>query len=271
MPPDPETEPKTDPKVDPKTGPQAYAVAAIERAMDVVAALMRTGPATLSVIAAEAGCTVSVTFRILQTLRRHNLVAQDAPRGPWRMGPPWLAVGRAAEGQDALSHAAAGPLQALAASCGETTQFAVRDGEQSRVVAEHRIAFMPPPPLRLGARAPLHAGPGRLLLAYAPADVQSHVLASVLPRLAAATRIDAPWISADLPRIRQRGWLIAVGDVQDGVTTISHGVRDLTGTVFAAITILAPAHRMRVPRPQQLLTPLMAATTVLEAALGLGR
>ena len=51
--------------------------------------------------------------------------------------------------------------------------------------------------------------------------------------------------------------------------TVSHGVRDPGGEVFAAVTIAAPASRMRAPRPHTLLTPLMAAVTALEAVLAM--
>ena len=97
----------------------------------------------------------------------------------------------------------------------------------------------------VGARAPLHAGPARLLLAHAPAALQRSVLASRLPRLTATTKIDAPTIAADLPRILARGWLIATDEVQDGLTSVSTGVRDMGGEVVAALAIQAPNGRMQ--------------------------
>lgn len=158
-------------------------------------------------------------------------------------------------------------MQALATACQETVQLAVRDGQESQLVAVHRGNAEPDPIKPADARAPLHAGPGRLLLAYAPADVQRNVLTGRLPRLTDTTRVDAAWIAAELPRIRLRGWLVAINEVQDGVVTVSHGVRDPSGEVFAAVTIAGPASRMRAPRPHTLLTPLMATAAALEVAL----
>ncbi len=252
-------------------GQSAYAVGAVEHAMGVVAALMRTGPATLSDLAAEAGCTRVTTFRALHTLRSWGLVMQEGPRGRWRLGAGWLGIARAANNQHALAHAAAATLQALAAACQETVQLTVRDGQESQLVAVYHGNAEPAPIRPDDARAPLHAGPGRLLLAHAPGDVQRNVLASRLPRLTGATRIDPAWIAADLPRIRLRGWLIATNEVQDGMVTVSHGVRDPTGEVFAVVTIVAPSGRMRAPRPHTLLTPLMATAAALEAALAMPR
>ncbi len=159
-------------------------------------------------------------------------------------------------------------LSAFAQSCGETVSLVVRDGEQCEVVA-----VQPPLPgvrayAALGERGPLHAGPGRLLLAYAPAEVQRAVLASRLPRLGPATRTDPAWVAADLPRIRARDWLIATDEIADGVVSISTAVRDGAGEVTGALSIVSPSLRMRQPRPHTLLTPLTAAAVALGRALG---
>ena len=91
------------------------------------------------------------------------------------------------------------------------------------------------------------------------------MLASRLPRLASATRIDAAWIAADLPRIRSRGWLIPTDDVANGVVTLSAPVQDAAGEVVAALSLVSTVVRMRQARPLTLLAPL------LDAAAAIGR
>ena len=156
-------------------------------------------------------------------------------------------------------------MAAMAHAFGETVTLAQREGEQSVV-----MAVQPGRPGALqvaavGDREPLHAGPGRLLLAYAPAPVLRAVLASRLPRLASATRIDAASIIADLPRIRARGWLITTHDVAEGVVTVSVPVQDGAGEVVAVLSLASTVARMRQARPLTLLAPL------LEAAAAMGR
>jgi DNA-binding IclR family transcriptional regulator len=252
------------------TGPDDpdYGIAAVERTFDVVAAIMRAGPSTLAGIAAEAGCNRATTFRILHTLQSRGLVTQDGPRGLWRLGTAWLTVARTARRQHAMERAAAPFMIALAEACREAIYLAVRDGQESEVVAVHtsdkqmRIYAKP------GDRGPLHAGPGRLMLAYAPAPIQSAVLMSRLPRLTPTVRIDAPWIAADLQRIRTRGWLITHDEIEEGAVTVSTPVRDNAGDVIAALTIASPNIRMRPPRPHTLLTTLIDAAMALGAAIG---
>ena len=244
-----------------------YGIAAVTRTAALVAAMMRLGPSPLTRLAAEAGCTVPNAFRIMQTLNTLGLVSQAAKRGPWRLGPAWLGVARAAIQQGAIPLAAAPVLSAFTASSGDTVSLVMRDGEQCEVVAAHPPNPAIRPYAALGERLPLHAGPGRLLLAHAPALVQRAVLASRLPRLGPATRTDAPWVAADLPRIRARGWLITTDEIAEGAVTVSTPVLDAAEAVIGVLSVVSPALRMRPPRPHTLLTPLTAAAVSLGRAL----
>ncbi len=254
------------------TGPRDtpdYGIAAVDRAFDLVAALMRLGPAALSQLAHETGCTRVTAFRILHTLQARGLVRQDRPRGPWRLGPGWLGVAHAAQAQQALARAAMPEMARLAGIVHETVYLLVRDGQECEVAAIQRGDPNVHVYFAIGQRLPLHAGPGRLLLAYAPEGVQRSALATRLPRLTPATRTDPVWIAADLPRIRTRGWLITTEEMHEGAVSVNTGVRDRSGTVVAALSIASPLTRMRAPRPHTLLTPLIAAAEALGPALGL--
>ncbi len=244
-----------------------YGIAAVTRTAAMVAAMVRLGPSPLTRLAQEAGCTAPNAFRILHTLATLGLVAQVGKRGPWQLGPAWLGVARAAVQQGAIPLAAEPVLGPFATGCGETVSLVMRDGEQCEVVAVQPANPAIRPYAALGERGPLHAGPGRLLLAHAPEPVQRAVLASRLPRLGPATRTDAPWVAADLPRIRARDWLITTDEVADGVVTVSTAVRDGAGAVIGALSIVSPALRMRPPRPHTLLTPLTQAATSLGRVL----
>ena len=162
-------------------------------------------------------------------------------------------------------------LAALAAETGENAYLIVRTGLEGEVLALHRAD----PSLRVcvepGKRFLLHAGPGRLLLAYAPDTIQTEVLFKRLPRLIAATRIDPGWIAADLERTRSRGWLITSDEMFPGACAIAAPVQDAGGEIVAAMTIATPSLRMRSPRPRSLLGPVLAAATQMSEALGSAR
>jgi IclR family KDG regulon transcriptional repressor len=245
-----------------------YSIAAVGRALDLLEALSRIGPAPLAALASQARCTRTAGFRLLRTLEARGFAIQDEARGMWRLGARWGVLGRAAVEQGALEATAMPFLTALGKTSGENVYLRVRDGLESETVA----IYQADPGLRLysevGKRQPLHAGSSRLLLAHAPEAVQTQVLAQRLPRFTPATRTDAAWIAADLQRIRTRGYLLTTDEVVAGAATVAAPVRVASGQVVAVLSVSAPTMRMRPPRPRALLPMVLDAAAKLSRALG---
>lgn len=245
-----------------------YSIAAVGRALDLLEALSRIGPAPLAALAEEARCTRTAGFRLLRTLEARGFAIQDEARGMWRLGARWGVLGRAAAEQGALEATAMPFLAALGKTCGENVYLRIRDGLESETIA----IFQADPGLRVysevGKRQPLHAGSSRLLLAHAPEAVQTQVLTQRLPRFTPATRTDAAWIAADLQRIRARGYLLTTDEVVAGAATVAAPVRDASGQVVAVLSVSAPTMRMRPPRPRALLPMVLDAAFKLSRALG---
>ena len=247
---------------------RAYNIAAVDRALDLLEALARIGPASLAAVAEEAGCTRTAGFRLLRTLQARGFAIQDRARGLWRLGARWEMLSRAADVQGALAATAQPILAALAETTAENAYFIIRVGLEGEVVALHRAD----PNLRLYLEpsrgfAP-HAGPGRLLLAYAPQSVQAQVLSRKLARFTPATRIEPAWIAADMQRIRARDWLITSEEMFPGSVSVSAPVRDGSGEVVGAVMVASPSLRMRPPRPRSLVPQVQQAAIDLSAALG---
>jgi DNA-binding IclR family transcriptional regulator len=246
-----------------------YSIAAVDRALDLLEALARIGPASLAELAQEANCTRTAGFRLLRTLQSRGFAIQDSARGAWRLGARWGTLGRAAASQGALSAAAMPFLEALGRKTGENVCLSVRDGLESETAAVFQAGEALRLYTRVGERGPLHAGASRLLLAHAPEPVQTQVLAQRLPRFTPATPTDPKRIASDLTRIRSRGFLITSDEVHPGAMSVTVPVRDAGAQVVAALFITAPTMRMRQPRPKALLAMLLATAEELSRALGL--
>src|SRR5689334_5123061 len=80
-----------------------YSIAAVGRALDLLEALSRIGPAPLAALADRARCTRTAGFRLLRTLEARGFAIQDEARGMWRLGARWGVLGRAAVEQGALA------------------------------------------------------------------------------------------------------------------------------------------------------------------------
>jgi DNA-binding IclR family transcriptional regulator len=219
--------------------PPNYGIGAVERTLDVVAALMRVGPASLTHLAQEAACTRVNAFRILHTLQTRGLAIQNGKRGAWQLGVGWLAVARSANRQGAIPLSAAPIMSQLADSTGDSVYLAVRDGQECEIAAVRPGLISTLTYNRQGDRTPLASGPGKLLLAYAPEQIVRAVLAS------RPARTDPAALSLELERIRKRGWLITTHEIAEGAHSVSAPVLDAVGSVVAVLTIASPAIRMR--------------------------
>ena len=109
-----------------------YNIAAVGRALDLLEALSRIGPAPLAALADQARCTRTAGFRLLRTLEARGFAIQDEARGMWRLGARWGVLGRAAAEQGALEATAMPFLAALGKTCGENVylQGTRRPGER---------------------------------------------------------------------------------------------------------------------------------------------
>jgi len=264
----PEIKPAVDQAARDKELAREHATTAVNRALSLLETLARTGPVPLAVLSDAAGCGKTAAFELLNTMRARNFVIQDESRGLWRLGARWAVLGSAASEQGALAATAMPFLAALGNATGENVYLRIREGMECETVA----IYQTDPGLRVytevGKKMPLHAGSGRMLLAFAPEAVQTQVLAQRLQRYTPSTRTDPSWIAADLHRIRQRGFLITESEVVAGTVSVCAPVRDASGQVVAAMLIGSPSLRMRPPRPRALMPSVVEAARKLSHALG---
>lgn len=106
-----------------------------------------------------------------------------------------------------------------------------------------------------------------MLLAFAPDALQAQVLAGPLPRYTNATRTDPAWIAADLVRLRSRGWLMTVGEVDESAGTLTAIVQNFLGHGYAALSIISPLTRRRESQLRSLLPILVETAADLSKAL----
>ena len=239
------------------------------RALDVIEALARLAPASLSELARETGLSPATTLRLLRGLQARHFAIQSTGRGPWRLGPRWRAIGEASASQGGLDTIVQPYLDRLAAECGEAIYLDGLDGLAARTLALSRPDPRLPLFAQLGARRFLHAGAPRMLLAYARPEFREIVLRQRLPRLTAATRTDPAWISADLRRLRGLGWLLAQDEIAEGEITLAVPVHDGTGLVPLVLSLTAARLRLSPARARAFLPALQGAAARLGAAIGI--
>jgi DNA-binding IclR family transcriptional regulator len=186
-------------------------------------------------------------------LEVHRLLARDG-EGRWRLGPAVSEL--AAQVNDPLLAASAAVLPRLREITGESVQLYRREGTSRICVA----AMEPPAGLRdtvlVGARLPMTAGSGaKVLLAHSDDATR----AAVLP--------GAKFSDRTLADVRRRGWAQSAAEREPGVASVSAPVRDVSGSVVAAISVSGPIDRMGRRPGERWAADLLAAADAMTRRL----
>ena len=216
---------------------------------------------TLTELARRADLPVPTAHRLVGELVRHGALARTAS-GEYVVGRRLWSLGVLAPVQTGLLEAASPFLHDLYAATLATVHLAVRDGTE--VLYLDRLSGRRSVPVvsSVGSRLPLHpTGVGKVLLAYAPAEIQAEVL-SALRRITPHTITQPSRLRAQLEKVRTDGYATTTEEMTLGACSVAVPVRRNEAEVVAALGIVVPSLRRDRPR-------LVAALQV--AAHGIGR
>ena len=183
---------------------------------------------------------LSTVYRFLRTLGEFGFV--DRHGGQFRLGPKLLIGTGATVSSERLIRHADAALRMLVHETGETAMLVRRIGLSCvclhQVESDEALRVTREP----GSMSPLYAGAsGRVLLAFAPAEVLEEVLAQDLVRITEATPDEAT-LRASLGTIVMTGMATSDGELIDGSTSMAAPLFREDGIV-GAIALLGPAFR----------------------------
>jgi DNA-binding IclR family transcriptional regulator len=161
--------------------------------------------------------------------------AQD---GRYSVGPRLWELGLLAPAREGLREIASPFLHDVYGATLATVHLAVRDG--SRVLYLERVRGNASIPVvsTVGTRLPMHAtGVGKVLLAYAPQDVQLDVMAN-LTRVTPYTIVHLGRLRHELTRVRDDGYAQTNEEMSLGAASVAVPVRNASDDVVAALGVV---------------------------------
>lgn len=223
---------------------------------------------TLTELADRAGLALPTAHRLVGELVEWGALTRRAS-GEYVVGRRLWDVGLLAPVQAGLRQIASPFLHDLYGATLATVHLAVRDGAAALYVDRLSGHASVPVVSQVGSRLPLHAtGVGKVLLAYAPPDVQASVFGD-LTRVTPFTVTQPGRLRAQLRRVHRDGFAETHEEMSLGACSVAvpvHArdgpVRGGYGPVIAALGIVVPSLKGGRPR-------LVAALQV--AARGIGR
>lgn len=169
--------------------------------------------------------------------------------GRYVVGRRLWRLGLLAPAASTLREAAAPFLQDIHAATRATVHLGVREGV--RVLYLDRLSGSVSVPVvsTIGSRLPLHStGVGKVLLAWAPPEVQAAALAR-LERITPYTVTQPRMLQNQLARIREEGYAETKEEMSLGACSVAVPLHDGGDRVIAALGIVVPSltrHRQRL-------------------------
>lgn len=246
-----------------------YTIAAVDRALQVLETVAENQGIGLSDLARLAGCNKTLAFRIASTLEARGYLLKDEADRTYSLGYKPLLLAEWMQHASPLVRVANPYLDELSARTRENVSLLVREDTHTVCLAIRQS----PQPIRLyaelGRQGPLHVGGGpKLLLAYAPPDIQEAVLGAELPSFTPSTVTDPRRMRDILARIRDQGFNTSHGDMDPGAFSVAAPIRDHAGRVVASVSVAGPQSRLTGDLEALYVRMLVEATGDISQRLG---
>jgi len=184
---------------------------------------------------------------MLARLERHGYLTRNADSGRYRIGLKTIALAHGALRDLGFRSSAEPVLYRVASETGLAAGIGLLEGGHvllvDRVEPPDAARQRPREQRDIGRELPLHTTAlGKVLLAHLPRHELTVTLEDRrLARRTAKTIVSREKLLLELRRIRQRGYALADEEHDAGLRALSAPIRDLSGTVRAALSLNGPS------------------------------
>lgn len=220
-------------------------------------------------ISEELGINKSTVHGLINTLKHHNFLQQDAETQKYRLGLAVLDLSSRLLNSLDIRNVAGAIIRELCAKTGETIHLVVL--EETDVVyidkqeSNQSIRLF----TSIGTRYPAYAtGVGKAILAYKRGEEVRNHLPPVLGQLTPTTIVDFDVMDEQLAMIRRCGYSVDNEENLEGLSCVAAPIFDHNNEVIAAISIAGPSTRMTTERIPELATEVIRAAENISQRLG---
>lgn len=213
----------------------------LDRAAELLSLVVRAEePISYTKIVDQTGLARSTASRLLQGLERNGLLERDRD-GAFRGGALFAHYASRFDRVESLVAASQPSLDRLAEATGETVNLAVARGDTVVQVAQIDSSFMIGAMNWVGIDVPPHCSAlGKTMYAFGALPLPKHDLERRTP----ATITDPAEFQAELERVRERGFAITRGELEEGLDGVAAPVLGADGHVLGALGVSGPAFRV---------------------------
>jgi IclR family transcriptional regulator, acetate operon repressor len=221
-------------------------VQVLDRSLSLLAIIAEGDGSTLTALSERSGMAPSTVHRLLTSLARHGMVANDAEAGTWTVGVKAFEIGNAFLRFRKLGTISRPFLKRLMEESGETANIGIEeDGDvvfisQVESHAPMRAFFRP------GRRGPIHAsGIGKAILStWSDTEIAKTLSGRTLPCFTGRTLATLQDLIRNVQEIRFRGWSVDDEEHTLGMRCIAAPLFNEYGEAIGGISISGPTVRI---------------------------
>ncbi|MER7012211.1 IclR family transcriptional regulator [Saccharopolyspora sp. NPDC000359] len=215
---------------------------AVDRALSMLVLLAQRGPSRVTELAGELGVHKSTASRLMTALEKFRFVEQAGSRGKFQLGFGIVRLAGATTAQLDIARESHPICVRLASELRGTVSVSVLESGGATAVVQE------PSTERnwIGLRVPLHAtASGKVLLASFGFEELEEVLRQPLARYTDNTITTRGALTADLNRVRDRGWATASGEFERELRSVAVPVRGPGGRLAGTLSAAADAEHLQ--------------------------
>jgi IclR family acetate operon transcriptional repressor len=224
-----------------------YTVRSVERAMDLLQALMSAKePVSLKTLSEKVDLHPSTTHRLLSTMDRRKFVYQDPENKLYTLGPALMSPNQGVRSLQSLQTISTPILKEITKRLGESASLAIRSGNHAMLVAQASSERRVNVTIQAGSQVPLHCtAVGKVILAHMPdSEVERIAVEAGLPSITPNTLSTVDQLKAAVDRIRTDGFAADNEEWEPGIRCVAAPVYYGDGSLLGAVSISGPAGRV---------------------------
>src|SRR3954471_13163945 len=260
----------TNPRAAPAAAEDAGGSRSVRRALEIFEFLLQLdAPTTIGEIVSGLQIPKSTAYELVRTLSDSGYLEPGRRGGGITLGRKLFELGMAYRAQVDLLRDGSQIVEELRNACAETVQLSVLENDMMLVLLKEEGSHPVRIISRVGSRVPVNwAASGRLLVSDMNDDALTRLLETSLrdaPTGRATT--DIPKFIQQVRKFRKQGYASELNETNEHAGCVAAPVIDGSGKCVAAISIVAPEHRLKQNR-DVLTQQVRAAAATLSQRLG---
>ncbi|WP_083978864.1 IclR family transcriptional regulator [Bacillus alveayuensis] len=197
-------------------------------------------------ISHQIGLNKSTVHRLIKTLEKSGFIEKNQKTRKYQLGLSLLNLSGIISIHTETYKDALPILESLVNQLGEAAHISVLEG--TNTVYLHKVQCKHPVRLlsHIGKNNPCSCtSSGKVILSFQSEEVIESVISQGLPHCGPNSITDPTQFRNNLREIRQKGYSICIDELHEGVISIAAPIRDYSGEVVAAVSVVGPKQRIR--------------------------